>query len=104
MSERPPSFLDRPAARRLAVLCAAAALALLGYIHRDDLFPPEDLGLAADPAFAECYGPRAADADKMQREGLIDETQATLFKSRAEAFCIAQTQDDASAPPPLPGQ
>ena len=98
------SFLDRPAARLLAVLCAAAALGVLGYLHRDDLFPPEDLGLAADPAFAECYGPRAADADKMLREGVIDEAQAALFKSRAEAFCIAQTQGDASGPPPLPGQ
>ncbi|MEX2009879.1 MAG: hypothetical protein WEC41_06765 [Dongiaceae bacterium] len=104
MNKAKRPFLDRPAARWLAVLCAVAALGVLGYIHRDDLFPPEDLGLAADPAFAECYGPRAVDADKMLRENVIDEAQATLFKSRAEAFCIAQTQDDAGGPPPLPGQ
>ena len=106
MSERPPSFLDRPAARWLAVLCAAAALGVLGYMHRDDLFPPEDLGSAADPAFAACYGPRAADADKMRREGVINDDQATLFKARAEAYCIAQTRGEASGPPalPLPGQ
>ncbi|MEX0696203.1 MAG: hypothetical protein WD014_05920 [Dongiaceae bacterium] len=104
MRERPQSFLDRPAARWLAVLCAAAALGVLGYIHRDDLFPPEDLGLAADPAFADCYAPRAADIDKMRQEGLIDDAQATLFKGRAEAMCVAQTQGDAAGPPPLPGQ
>jgi hypothetical protein len=103
MRERPQSFLDRPAARLLAVLCAAAALGVLGYIHRDDLFPPEDLGAAADPAFAECYAPRAADADKMLREGVIDDSQATLFKGRAEAFCIALTRRR-RGPPPLPGQ
>lgn len=76
------AFLDRPVARLLALLCFVLCLALLGYIHRDDLF-------ADDPA-ARCFAERADDIDRMRAEGVIDDARAALFRSRAEAYCRAQ--------------
>ena len=94
------STLDRPLARIGALgvfLCAAAALA---FMHRDDLFPPEPAAIAADDPVALCLAARAADIDKMRADGVIDEAQATLFKSRAEALC--QAQQGQGGPPKLP--
>ena len=99
--ERRSSALDRPWARVAALgvfLCAAAAIA---FMHRDDLIPPEPSAtLAADDPVALCLAARAADIDKMQADGVIDEAQATLFKSRAEALC--QAQQGQGGPPKLP--
>ena len=84
------STLDRPLARVAAVgvlLCVAAALA---FMHRDDLFPPEPAAVAADDPVALCLAARAEDIERMRADGVIDEAQATLFKSRAEALCQAQ--------------
>ncbi len=93
--------LDRPAARVAALgvfLCAALALA---WIHRDDLFPPEPAAVAADDPVAQCLAARARDIDKMQADGVIDAAQATLFKGRAEALCVAQ-EGQGGPPPRLP--
>ncbi|WP_119461914.1 hypothetical protein [Rhodospirillaceae bacterium SYSU D60014] len=98
------AFLDRPAARVLALLCFALCVALLAYIHRDDLFPRAVPETAGNDLFARCFAERAAGIDKMRAEGVIDESQEALFKSRAEALCRAQTQEDGLPPgaPPLP--
>lgn len=85
------SMLDGPAARVVAVLIALSGIAFLGWIHRKDIFPA-DPGAAesADPrraAFNACYEPQAARIDKDLASGQLNDDQATLFKSRAEAFC-----------------
>ena len=98
--EAKSSALDRPLARIAALgvfLCAAGVLAL---VHRDDLFPPEPAAVAADDPVALCLAARAEDIDKMRADGVIDEAQATLFKSRAEALC--QAQKGQGGPPKLP--
>lgn len=95
-------FLDRPLARICAVGVALLMVAALAYMHREDLFPPEQAaqGLAADDPVVRCLAERAVDIDKMQAEGTITAQQATLFKSRAEALCQAQVGGGNSVPPP----
>ncbi len=96
----PPSALDRPAARWIAVAVALAAAAALAAIHRDDLFPPDraEAPAAADP-FQSCLAGRRADIDKMRADGVIDESQAKLFLGRAEALCRDQAGGNAPPPP-----
>ena len=84
------SVLDRPLARAVAGLVFLSALALLAWLHRDDLFPPEAPPLAADDPVALCLATRSADIARMQQDGVITAEQAALFTSRAEALCQAQ--------------
>ena len=102
MTDRPSSALDRPVARMAALGVAVLAALALGYIHRDDLFPP-DAGsadaAAADPV-ALCLAERSADIDGMVTDGTIDEARAALFKSRAEALCQSTVGGGNNAPPP----
>lgn len=102
MSTRPP-FLDRPAARLVALLVAVLAFSLLGWIHRDDLFPPPP-GAAGpgDAAFLACYEPRAAQIAKSLADGDLSEDQARLFTNRAEAFCRDTAGGGNNAGPSLP--
>lgn len=101
----PDSFLDRPAARMLAVLVAVLALLLLGWVHRDDLFPPP-AGAAGpgDAPFLTCYEPRAAQIARSLADGDISEANARLFTLRAEAFCRDTAGGGNNAGPRLPGQ
>jgi hypothetical protein len=92
------SVLDRPAARWVALGVACTMVALLGYIHRDDIFPPEVRETAADDPVALCLAERAQGIDRMAADGTISADQAGLFKSRAEALC--QSQFGQSGPPP----
>jgi hypothetical protein len=86
----PAGFLDRPAARVLALAVLLACAAALAWMHRADLFPAAaGPGAAGDPA-AACIAQRSADIDRMQDDGVIDASQAALFKSRAEALCRSQ--------------
>lgn len=85
-----------------AVLVLLAVVAILAAMHWDDLFAPERSAQpAADDPVARCLAARAADIDKMRADGVIDEAQATLFTSRAEALC--QAQFGAGAGPPAAG-
>ena len=95
------SALDRPAARFAAVVICAAALGALGYLHRDDLFPP-DPAAVADAPFRKCIAERGGHIDKMQSEGTIRPDQAKLFRARAEAMCRARTTEGGSGAPPPP--
>lgn len=99
--ERP--FLDRPAARVLALLVVVACAGALAYIHRDDLLPSDARVAAGDDPFARCFAERRGDIDTMLAEGVIDQQRAELFLSRAEAMCRAET-GEGGGPPPLPGQ
>lgn len=86
------SALDRPLARVAAGLVLVAALAVIGWHHRDDLFPPEGQSASdGNPAFERCVTRRFADIDKMVAEGLVDQGQAGLFKQRAEGMCRDMT-------------
>ncbi len=97
------SLLDGPLARLAALAVLLGVIALLGWIHRERLFPPDPAAVAADDPAALCFAERAVDIDAMAAEGTITEAQASLFKSRAEAFCQAQAGGSAG-PPPLPEQ
>ena len=95
--------LDRPAARLAALGVFLAAAAVLALVHRDDLFPPEPAAIAADDPVAICLAARAKDIDRMRADGVIDAGQATLFKSRAEALCVAQ-EGQGGPPPRVPSE
>jgi len=85
------SHLDRPLARAAALGVVALVALFLGYFHREDLFPPEAPALSAeDQAIAACLAQRGTDIDQMASDGVIDENQAKVFKTRAEALCRAQ--------------
>lgn len=88
------SALDGPAARLVAVMIALAGIAFLGWLHRNDLFPPEPGAAASDDprlaAFMACFAPQAERIERDAASGQISAEQATLFKSRAEAFCADQ--------------
>lgn|GEM_PF-390620 len=96
---RPDSALDRPVARVVAFAVFLGVAALLAWIHRDDLVPPEPVAAAAGDPVALCFAERAADIDRMQTEGTIGAAQARLFKSRAQALCQDQF-GRGSGPPP----
>lgn len=93
-------FLDRPAARLCAVGVALLMAAALGFMHRDDLFPPEPVAANPDDPVARCLAERAVDIDRMAAEGTITREQAALFKGRAEALCQDQLGGGSGPPPP----
>jgi hypothetical protein len=93
----PGSPLDRPFARLGALGVFFAVAALLGYIHRDDLFPPPAPAVDPNDPVALCLAERAPGIEVMLADGTIDERQAALFMSRAEALCQAQA-GQANAP------
>jgi hypothetical protein len=98
----PGSPLDRPLARLGALGVLFAVAGLLGYIHRDDLFPPPAPALDPNDPVALCLAERAPAIEAMRADGTIDERQAELFLSRAAALCQAQA-GQANAPA-LPAQ
>ncbi len=95
------SLLDRPAARGLALLVFFLALTALGYVHREDLFPPPEAAVsAADDPFRLCFDQRRADIQQMLKDGVIEAGQAALFEGRAEALCRSQAGGQGPPPPP----
>ncbi len=94
------SFLDRPVARLLAIGVALLMAAALAFMHRDDLFPPEEAAADPDDPVALCFAERAKDIDAMLASGTINAQQAELFKGRAEALCQAQVGGGSGPPPP----
>jgi hypothetical protein len=85
-------FLDRPAARLVALGVALVCVAILAWLHRADLLSATFAPEAADDPFARCLAERTAEIDGMLDEGMIDQARAELFKSRAEAMCRAETE------------
>ncbi len=94
---RASSRLDRPLARIAALAVFLLMAAALGYLHRDDLFPPEAAVPDPDDPVALCFADRARGIDAMLADGTIGAEQAALFKTRAEAMC--QDQFGAGATP-----
>lgn len=99
---RSRSFLDGAPARVVALLVFVGCAGALAWLHREDLFPPEEEAAAVDEPFARCLAERRADVVRMQEEGLIDAERAALFTQRAEAMCAAEA--GGGGPPPLPGE
>ena len=98
----PASPLDRPLARFGAVGVFLAVAALLGFIHRDDLFPPPAPAVDPNDPVMLCLAERAVGIETMRADGTITEGQAELFMSRAEALCQAQAGQ--AGAPALPVQ
>ncbi len=94
------SFLDRPVARFCALGVALLMAAALAFMHRDDIFPPEQAAADPDDPVALCFAERAKDIDALLAEGTINAQQADLFKNRAEALCQAQLGGGSGPPPP----
>ena len=101
-SRRP--FVDRPIARVLAAVVFLGCVAALVYIERERLWPAAADQSAADDPAARCLAERAAEIDRMVAEKLIEEAQAELFKTRAEAMCRATAEGSESGAPALPAQ
>ena len=95
-------FLDRPIARALAGLVFLACVAALVYLERERLWQVAADQSAADDPVARCFAERAAEIDRMVAENAIDQAQAELFKTRAEAMCRATAEGAEGGAPPLP--
>ncbi|WP_421708897.1 hypothetical protein [Algihabitans sp.] len=99
------SFLDRPAARLVAVGVICGVIAVLAIQHWDDLFPPpaEEVTVDANDPVALCIA-----REREQIEGMVASNpqmaaQRDLFLQRAEARCQATAGGGGGAgPPPLP--
>lgn len=95
-----PGLIDRWPARVIAlgvvIVCAAVVLSAYWKV----IFPPEGEAEQADDPAAPCIATRFADVDTMRADGVIDDRQAELFKSRAEALCRAQAGQGGAPPPP----
>lgn len=66
------AFLDGKVARGLAVLVFLGCFAVLGIIHRDDLFPESQAGASgAEDFFGACFAKRKADIANMEKQGVV---------------------------------
>jgi len=92
MTKSSHSFWEGWGARGLALVIILISVASLGYIHRDDLFPPEakkvETGL--NPEFVKCRTARLGAVEKMRNDKIINASQYDIFKSRALAFCMSR--------------
>ena len=89
------SALDGGAARIAALGVFALCAAILFYIHRGDIFPPEAAKEAAlNPEFVECRDKRVATVDKMLADGVIAKAQHAQFTERAIAICADKFPPD----------
>lgn len=95
-------FLDRPIARVLAGVVFLACVGALVYLERERLGQVAADQSAADDPVARCFAERAAEIDRMVAENTIDDAQASLFKTRAEAMCRATLEGSERGPPLLP--
>jgi hypothetical protein len=93
MGDRPDrrSFADSRQARLLAFAVFVACLALLVYMHREDLWPAEiDEAAGLNPEFIACRDARTVTLDEMLSEGLIDADRHAQFTGRAVAICASE--------------
>ncbi|MBP5856612.1 hypothetical protein KAJ83_06305 [Marivibrio halodurans] len=88
---RSRSALDGRPARLAAAGVVLAAAGFLVWYERETLFPAAAT-VSEDPALAAyraCRDERFGDIDQMRAEGMIEDAQEKLFKSRADAMCRA---------------
>ena len=101
------NFWEGPGARLIALALIVISIASLGYIHRDDLFPPDaqkaETGL--NPEYLKCRKMRVGQIDKMRVDNTINASQHESFKRRALSFCAGRYPPDSSGVgnrPPAP--
>ena len=85
-----PDFAESRFARLIALLLILAGIAVIGWHHRDDIFPPPEKETAANPELFACINERSAQVDGMLADGVISEGQARDFRARAIQFCQQQ--------------
>ncbi len=84
-------FWDGSGGRIAAVIVIVICVAALGFIHRNDLFPPEKPKAAKlNPEFVKCRKQRLTPVDNMLDQRVITQAQHATFKGRALAFCTAR--------------
>jgi hypothetical protein len=88
-SPPPASFLDTVAARIVALAVFLVCAGALVWLNRESWLGLGPEMSTADQALARCVAERSGDVDRMLEEGVIGEDQAELFRSRAEAMCVA---------------
>ena len=82
------SPLDRPMARWIALSIFVAMLLLLGAIQRNGPWMPAETPTnSLNKNYVLCLNERLGTVEKMMSEGVIDQNQASLFKTRADALC-----------------
>ena len=82
------SPLDRPMARWIALSIFVAMLLLLGAIQRNGPWMPAKTPTnSLNKNYVLCLNERLGTVEKMMSEGVIDQNQASLFKTRADALC-----------------
>jgi hypothetical protein len=101
-SPPPASFLDTVAARVIALVIFLVCVGALVWLNRESWLGIGPEMSAADQALARCIAERSGDVDRMLEEGMIGEDQAELFRSRAEAMCVAMAGGgtEPGQPPP----
>ena len=92
-SPPPASFLDTIGARILALLIFLVCVGALVWLNREAWLGLGPELTAAEQALARCIDERSGDVERMVEEGVIGEDQAELFRSRAEAMCVAMAGD-----------
>lgn len=105
MTRSPPpktSALDSRLARISALFVALCALALMGWLGREDVpFVREMIsdvrgqsapqtGSSSNPELDACLAQRIGDVETMRTDNIINEAQYAAFKSRATSYCQAQ--------------
>jgi hypothetical protein len=89
----PASFLDTVAARIIALVIFLVCVGGLVWLNREAWLGLGPELTAAEQALAQCIAERSGDVERMVEEGVIGEDQAELFRSRAEAVCVAMAGD-----------
>ena len=93
-------WIDRWPARVIALGVVTACAVIILASYWSVIFPPEVVAGPTDDPAAPCIASRFADVDRMRADGVIDDSQAELFKSRAEALCRDQAGQGGAPPPP----
>ena len=82
-------------ARAAALAAIVVGIAVLGYYHRNDIFPPpKPVEAGLNPEFVKCRDERTAQVEKMRSDGLIDDGKLATFIERAVGFCASKFPPD----------
>lgn len=98
------SFLDGPYPRLMAAAVFALVVAALLAIHWEDLFPPEQAGIAGDDPVSACIAERSAEIDAMIEDNPQMSSRRETMLARIAPMCQDMVGEGAGGPPPLPGQ
>ena len=84
-------WLDTTLARWIALSVCIIATTIAIFIHNSFLPTQNSLPKeAVNKHYVACITNRGSEIDAMLREGMVDQQQAALFRSRASSFCYAK--------------